>query len=186
MKSVIGGASDCATIEQQRLALALAVSILLHAYVLFCIRHPPPLRSTMESQRVLEVSFRGASRAVVPTLQQEELKAMLAIASVVNKPVRQIKPNKPLAAAHEKTARARDAAPKTHRVAPGTASVIIVIDENGRPRDLIWNVLPALTQEQFDLLERRVRQRVYPNVRAGTAIDETIDVMTLTRQEGAQ
>ena len=189
MNFVMDGASDRAIVEQRHFVLALAVSVLFHAYVLFCIHHPSQFRSAMGSQPAMEVSFRGAPHAVVATdVQPEEPNTRMATVEVVQ-PVRQVKPNVSLASTRAKTNRSPAAAPAIHpqrRLARSEASLIIVIDEDGRPGSLTWNALPALTQEQFDRLERHVRQRKYPNVRAGTAIDETIDVFTLTRPVDAQ
>ena len=189
MNFVMDGASDRAIVEQKRFVLALAVSVLFHAYVLFCIRHPSQFRSAMGSQTAMEVSFRATLRAAVATdVQPEEPKAVMTTVEVVRS-ARTVNSIKPPAATRAKTNRSLAAAPANHpqrHLARGEASLIIVIDEDGRPGSLTWNALPALTQEQFDLLERRVRQWKYPNMRAGTTIDETIDVFTLTRPVDAQ
>lgn len=167
------------TLAERRFALSLLISILLHTAVLLMERRPAPARSQTLSGP-LEVSFRGRERAQLaaePTAKEGLAEVKLDSDS-----------RPPVLSAQTPGAVQVSAVPATPRRqafkpgSPGEARLVIVVGDKGRPGELIWEYLPAITQEQFDQLEQQLRTRIYANVRRGTPIAQTIDVFALLQE----
>lgn len=55
-------------------------------------------------------------------------------------------------------------------------NALLVIGDDGKVRDIIWNQLPPLTAEQLHRIERTIRARAYPSAVLDYTIQETLDV----------
>jgi hypothetical protein len=69
---------------------------------------------------------------------------------------------------------------------PGEVSMILVIDVGGRPGKIIWNSLPALTNEQLRVLEARIRSRSYGLLPEGATVNDVIDVFAVLGIKGEE
>lgn len=63
--------------------------------------------------------------------------------------------------------------------------VLLTIGEQGRVNQIIWNQLPALTDEQLRRLETSIRTRTYAESMSGQSIDDMIDVRAFLKAETA-
>ena len=178
--------------EEDRFAYALLASILLHAFVLGQVRShdfPRPAGSAGP----LSVSFRGPPTAVEASPQPPlppvvpaataVLVQKIAPVTMPASPVREVQPAAPPEVAGGKPKNGRDGAPRPKAGrAFGIVDVVMLIGSDGHPHTLIWDSLPALTQEQFDRLERAVRRQVYASS-VGARLTQEINVFALIGQE---
>jgi hypothetical protein len=61
----------------------------------------------------------------------------------------------------------------------GGNTALIAIGADGRITDIVWNRLPALTNEQFLRLEAILRTNTYPESMVGQIVTEVVDVRGL-------
>ena len=153
--------------ERARFGLALACSVLLHASALWWTPARLPARSATGPLQVTLRSTPPVQAAVAVAVVAANVLTQRTLPAPAVHRQRQPEPAPP------------QAVPAPRRALPGEARVLVIIDERGRPGQLIWNYLPALTTEQFQRLERGVRQRTYASVPRGTALNEVIDVFAL-------
>ena len=59
---------------------------------------------------------------------------------------------------------------------PGEARVVMEIRDDGQVGQLIWDLLPALTDEQFNKLETAIRAHFQLESQSGSFVRQTIDV----------
>ncbi len=59
---------------------------------------------------------------------------------------------------------------------PGEARVILEVNSDGQIGQIIWDLLPAMTDEQFNRLEAALRKRGYVGPSTNAFIRQTIDV----------
>jgi hypothetical protein len=185
--------------ENRRLRAAFFVSVLAHLGMLWQWSMSP-VPSQPVSHGSLEVSFSKA--AVASKLQAEAEPGVVQSQPVlVVKPpvesnfVATVKPlpprPTPVAAEPEKTVSQADATPQIEAPAPikvrrpvlrsGEADVVMVVDAKGRVGVIYWNRLPALTDEQMQLVELRIRQRRFEEGKRGGAVSEIINVFEILR-----
>jgi len=193
------------SVEDRQIAMAVCLSLLLHGLVLFGWRHQPALRQAI-ADGTLVVSFRNQAPAQVEhpetRLSEPESSASERPASVVLASPTSTAAVTPSAvpqrmsvatdlAAQKDEPRlvappvphvgegAVAATPTRKARRPGEVAIIIIVDHDGRPGQIFWDRLPALTDEQFARLKHAVRSRVYGAVLPGTRVDEVIDVSAL-------
>lgn len=58
---------------------------------------------------------------------------------------------------------------------------MLVIGEQGRVNQIIWDDLPALTDQQLNWLERSIRTKKYADSLDGQTVTEFIDVRALIK-----
>ena len=182
---------------RRRFGRILLASALLHLLVLLTVKFPPKDRSGAGFP-VLTVMFKAMTPAPVrlpeplPVTQESPPPRLLSQDAVapaarvatkppqVREPIKEVKPvvaEAPLPSAAingtSKPVPGRDA-----RTAPATGgvSVLMAIGEDGRVTEILWNRLPALTNEQFKRLENMLRANVYAASMAGTTVTEVVDV----------
>ena len=188
--------------ENRRLRAAFFISALLHMGVLwFWWQKPLPAQSI--SHGSLEVSFLQVARPVKisppvpvvvpeapPLLVTKKLKAA-EIATAVKPLI--VPPTKPASPpAQDPTAVTSDGEPLKASAAPGKlkrpvlrtgeASAVMVVDSSGRVGVIFWNRLPALTDEQMQIVETRIRQRRYEEGKRGGALSEIVNVFDILRE----
>ena len=59
---------------------------------------------------------------------------------------------------------------------PGEARVMLEVNADGSIGQIIWDLLPAMTDEQFNKLEAAIRARGRPGPSSNSFVRETIDV----------
>lgn len=67
-------------------------------------------------------------------------------------------------------------------LAIGEASIVMLIDHKGRPGEIYWHELPALTDEQLHLVEFRLRRHRYEEAKRGTAVAAVVNVFEILRE----
>lgn len=188
--------------DEKRLAVALCLSLLFHAWVLLGWRQVlPRLRAGGETS--LTVTFRqaavtehveaaslqagsGGKHATVIEAPNSRAHIARQAGGVEKRPVAAVQPRpQPSEPSRESPRRQENVAAgvqeRTGKRMPGEVSVLLIIDEGGRPGQIVWDQLPALTHEQFRLLEERIRGRVYPGALSGARLGEIIDVFAILR-----
>lgn len=186
--------------DRWRLRLASLLSVLVHALVLLW----PHAHQTSEiSQGWMTVSFRRISAppvvesvAVVPQemadvvllapdataklkrpkQEPEILPERLANKSKGREPASEMATDSPL----QKAAPSPGFQNRPPR-RPGEASVLMMVDGSGRPGQIFWDRLPALTDEQLRLIEARIRDYRYDPANRNRAVSETINVFDILR-----
>lgn len=190
----------------RRFALAMCLSLLIHGLVMFGWRNQPLLRQAI-ADGTLIVSFRAQSPAEVPRAEMRQAEPESPRRDEAEKPVvlsapssamrvaptANRQPSPVLASVPAQLDEPRHAAPPAPRQGegvvpatpsrrarrPGEVAIIIIVDHDGRPGQIFWDRLPALTDEQFARLKLAVRSRVYGTAVAGTRLDEVINVFAL-------
>ena len=181
----------------ERLIQALAVSLALHMVVL-ALKFPqrPPSQET--GATMLSVSFSNANDAMakvlntasqLKSLKPHELLAQDKASTFALHVIPKAAPQTVTAPAQEQkivnvdgSTQADTKGAKTwgaesryvHK--PGAARVLLEINADGQIGQIIWDMLPALTDEQFNRLEAAVRARGRRGLSGNSFVTETIDV----------
>lgn len=173
--------------EEDRFAHALLFSLLIHALVLGYVKGVEPLRRN-GGGGALTVTLPGppAERPPVATRQQLVQAATLEAPTATSAtPLPQPRPRvaavPPAPTPVPPRANGTSGGGGTRATARrgyGVVDVVMIVGGDGHPQTLIWDSLPALTQPQFDELERLVRRQAYPSS-AGARITQEIDVFGL-------
>lgn len=179
--------------DSRRLRFTLGLSIMLHAVVLLAWKLPPQVWRVADHP-VLTVGLRtsapGAAAGTRLAGQSRETAALAydaSVAAVVRNPARSVAPAPVLEPART-AVQPGDPVRQAARVMPGPAMnsssapagvvVLLVIGDDGRPQQIYWDKLPALTNEQLMRVEAAMREKTY---RAGRTIQEVVDVRGLLR-----
>lgn len=174
--------------DEKRFQITLGLSVLLHAVLLLAWKLPPPLWKTAD-HAVLTVVLRGAASLAPSAPAEAEKKGEVSVL-VQPAPATFSVPPKPAtqAVAEPSAARPQSAqiasparvAPQPTQGRPSNAipapvgvSVMLVIGGDGRVRQIIWDQLPALTDEQLRRVEAAIREKAYA---PGQTITEIFDV----------
>lgn len=191
--------------EERRFLGSLCLSLLIHAVLLLAWKLPPPIWRAAD-HAVLTVVLRGAAplahstdgtnenAAAAPLLVKQE-PAPVAI-PLPPKSVSTVPATSPPAipASKVKSGSPGRMAPKAapgrlsaEQVAPVGETVLLVIGNDGRVTQILWNTLPALTDEQLRRVEAAIRAKVYA---PGQNLREVFDVrgflnLQPTRTEGS-
>ncbi len=186
--------------DEKRFQLTLGFSVLLHALLLLAWKLPPQVWKAAD-HAVLTVVLRGAAplaqsspaasepkQDVTVLVQKEPAPAAF---SVLPKPVVQGAPAPPAprpqptasvsqarVASQATVGRLSNAPP-----APVGVTVLLVIGGDGRVGQILWDKLPALTDDQLRRVETVIRQRTYA---AGQTLNEIVDVRAILRLPPAQ
>ena len=188
--------------ENRRLRAAFFISVLLHLGILWFWWHKPAPAQAI-SHGSLEVSFLQAAQPVkisppVPVVVPEAPPLLVTKTpkatefAVTIKPL-DVPPTKPASpSVVDPTAAPSDGEPLKASPAPGKlkrpvlrtgeASAVMVVDSSGRVGVIFWNRLPALTDEQMQIVETRIRQRRYEEDKRGGALAEIINVFDILRE----
>ncbi len=175
--------------DKWRLQLTLAISITLHAVLLFAWKLPSELRKVTEHQ-ILTVILRGATAVdsgAKPLAQEREVTILVRKSvqspsfSVPSKPeVRTpaaVVSNRPQPAAPGRQGQLADQSSpgraSNSSPAPVGVAVLLVIGSDGRVTQIFWNKLPALTNEQFHRVEAAIQAKSYA---PGQTVSEVFDV----------
>lgn len=204
MSSIDGIEADveCARLARQdqehRLVLALVFSVLGH-FVLIVTWKLPPTYWQQRGQTPLSVSFRpGLPPASAPGQAMVEARKTSTPTAVVasSKPAEHVMPAAPATAGRPQTetpSRVRSDVPpvKPQPLAPGApavgsstplapqplaVSVVLTLGESGQVQQIIWNQLPALTNEQLRRVEAAIRNRGYGRGSGNRVIEESLDI----------
>lgn len=181
--------------DEKRLQFALGLSVLLHAVLLLAWKLPPQVWKAAD-HAVLTVVLRGAAPlapSTPPAAEQVHELAVLvqkdpatAAFSVPPKPaapaaavVPATRPQPALAASQARLS----TQPTPGRLSNSIPSVVgvtvtLVIGPDGHVRQMFWDKLPALTDEQFRRVEAAIREKTYA---AGQTINEVVDVRGLLK-----
>jgi hypothetical protein len=185
--------------DQWRLRGALAFSLFLHGMALFVPFLPESQRSLEAGGAKLDVSV---AKPTVFQVVQRPIKASIGlIDEAQNDSSTELlsdqaqllhakeKPDQPIfVKPRERSEKIMAERSRTFRSEASEAelagsgySVTMLVTREGRVTEIYWGQLPALTDEQFELLERMVRERRYPDrgiTNNGPVVD-TIDVRGL-------
>ncbi|HQR03441.1 MAG: hypothetical protein JSR19_13085 [Proteobacteria bacterium] len=200
MASPVSGSTDP---QASTLRIALLLSLALHAALLLLAYPAAPNRPS--GQPVLTVELESAVTAASRSrLQQQAHKSrrppestpVLTQAGV--SPVAISPPNQPQPRPTPETPAARvTSKPATgsqtgqHKAAgtatrvtlrPGEVAVVMLMDKDGRPGQILWDKLPALTEAQLLRVEAAIREMRFPETHTGQVRTETIDVLRLLAQ----
>lgn len=179
--------------DSRRLRFTLGLSILLHVVVLLAWRLPPQVWRVADHP-VLTVRLRtseaGAAVSSQSTGQSQKITVLAhdkGVAAVVGNPTLSVAPA-PVVSAPRTFVEPGDPVQPSVRAAPGRAMnlsltpagvvVLMVIGDDGRPQQIYWDKLPALTNEQLMRVEAAMREKIY---RGGRTIQEVVDVRGLLR-----
>jgi hypothetical protein len=172
--------------EEDRFAHALLFSLLVHVLVLGYVKGVEPLRRA-GGGGVLTVTLPGpAVERPAAAIRQPEAPVAIQVPATP-RPATPLPQPRPRVAAVPPPASApprADGTPggggagATARRGYGVVDVVMIVGGDGHPQTLIWDRLPALTQPQFDELERLLRRQAYPSS-AGARIVQEIDVFDL-------
>lgn len=181
--------------DEKRLHVALGLSVLLHAVLLLAWKLPPQVWKAAD-RAVLTVVLRGAAPMAPsspPVVEQPHEVAVLvqkhpapAAFSVPPKPAAQVPAARPAARPQPSPAlgparlstQATQGMPLNRNSSVGGATVTLVIGADGRIRQMFWDKLPALTDEQFRRVEAAMREKTYA---AGQTLNEIVDVRGLLK-----
>lgn len=176
--------------DERRFRLTLGLSVAFHVLLLLVWKLPAPVWKTADAA-ILTVVLRGAASAIprieaIPEPQRDPsvLRRTDPAPASFSVPLR---PPLPVPASpapvRPSGASAGDAGRPANKPAPGKISnapsavvgvaVIIVTDETGRPGQIYWNNLPALTDEQLRRVEAAIRARRYA---PGQTINDVFNV----------
>ena len=61
---------------------------------------------------------------------------------------------------------------------PGVVRVVVVVDSDGKVKDIIWKELPVLSEEVLRSLEAELRRETYPSTGGDYPITKVIDVQS--------
>jgi hypothetical protein len=181
-----------------RFAVALGISILIHGILL---QYTRPLHSLTNQQGAagFSVSFRKLqpeeTRSVPPENPSPALglkpsvirgaDEAVSVAMAAGVSPRQAESIKAPAesvgvASHSEASTPSGQRARVHRK-PGDVVVLLTIGDNGRPGQIIWGELPALSKAQLDLIEARIRARSYSQAIGGSTLTEEINIFSLLR-----
>jgi len=181
--------------DEKRLHVTLGLSVLLHAVLLLAWKLPPQVWKAAD-HAVLTVVLRGAAplaSSSPPAAEQRHEVAVLvqkspavATFSVPPKPAAQPAAVPP--AARPQPAPAASQARQSTQTTAGRPSnstpsvvgiaVTLVIGADGHVRQIFWDRLPALTDEQLRRVEAAIREKTYV---AGQTLNEVVDVRGLLK-----
>lgn len=195
---------DWQTEDARHLRAALGFSLCLHAIALFVWHLPTPAWSSASGAPTLTVSLHSAAlpaartplaaaggaegeRRSTPMLVQERATLAVPPALTPGPPSRAVsapteKPSVPLPAGKAPLAPRTPPAAGAERpqpARPGGVTALLSIGEGGHVSQILWNQLPALSDEQLRRLEGLVRGRTYAGTLAGQTLNEVIDVRAL-------
>ena len=181
--------------DEKRLHVTLGLSVLLHAVLLLAWKLPPQVWKAAD-HAVLTVVLRGAAPVAASTPPAAE--PVHEVAVLVQKP-----PAVATFSVPPKPAAQPAAVPPAVRPQPGPAAsqarlatqptpgrpsnsipsvvgvaVTLVIGADGHVRQMFWDQLPALTDEQFRRVEAAIREKTYA---AGQTLNEVVDVRGLLK-----
>lgn len=178
--------------DESRLYLTLGFSVLMHAALLLAWKMPAPVWKAAD-HAVLTVVLRGAA----PLAQSSPTTGEKADVAVLTRkepaPAAFSMPPRPAASASTAppVAPARPAAPPSRARAamqptPGHpanrnpaavgVNVLLVVGGDGRVQQILWDQLPALTDEQLRRVEAVIRRKTYA---AGQTLNEIVDVRSI-------
>lgn len=197
--------------EERRFVFSLGLSVALHVWVIGFLQPSHAVRYRGAYGELSVTFIKTATLAQMPiadagtveSLPSEDSAAKPLSARVPERPA--VKPaataKKPQVALDSRAGRASPsvAAPsplkqdiqaaagtRAPQRGPGEVSMLLVIDVGGRPGKIIWNSLPALTNEQLRILEARIRSRSYGQLPQGTTVNEVIDVFAVLGVKGEE
>jgi hypothetical protein len=179
--------------SRRRFAVILAFSALLHLVVLFAIKLRPSVPSG-SGYPVLTVMFQTMAPAPSASLRSRPPAETLVKPPPLPRPVapapspvRETRPEVKLPAQEAQIPSKANSG--TNRPAPGRDarasaavggfSVLMSIGDGGLITQILWDRLPALTDEQLKRLESILRANTYPESMAGTMVTEVVDVRGL-------
>ena len=160
-----GGFSSFFLREKLRLQLYLVLSILLHALILLRLNPPQELARQGAAPSVLTVTLmRPISRTSLKV--NSVVKNGAVISSHHQAKSLQNYAIKPLPVNLERNGVASAVLPeimggKVVDRGSGKLKVLLVIDSSGRVGHIHWNQLPAMTKEELNNLEQKLRQKIY-------------------------
>ena len=166
---------------ETRFRIALLVSAALHAVVLGFWNQTKPVNPG--GKRPLTVNFSPRSGPAERVMSEPRVKEEKLPPSVlVQASTRPTDVEFHIAPPPQKTVPAPVAIgvpsrteARSHAMPAGMVEVLLTIDEDGKPRDVIWSKLPALTREEFRRLEQAMRQKSYPSFGRTYTVTEVIE-----------
>lgn len=185
--------------ENRRLRAAFSVSLLFHIGILWLLWQPLVLMRAANSGSLTVSFFTSPSpatdKAPEPvekdnrqTLLTAETLGEHAIIASLTQPrseasVSAVAMAAPTSKAESSTSKQPNPGfAKRVNLATGEASIVMLIDNKGRPGEIYWRELPALTDEQLHLVEFRLRRHRYEEAKRGTAVTAIINVFDILRE----
>ncbi|MCX7156136.1 MAG: hypothetical protein NTW45_06805 [Rhodocyclales bacterium] len=181
--------------DEKRLHVTLGLSVLLHAVLLLAWKLPPQVWRAAD-HAVLTVVLRGAAPLAPsssPAVEQLHDVAVLvqkhAAPAAFSVPPRElakpavappaVRPQPAPAVSQARVStQATQGAPLNRNSSVVGVTVTLVIGADGRIRQMFWDQLPALTDEQFRRVEAAMREKTYA---AGRTLNEVVDVRALLK-----
>lgn len=182
--------------EERRFVALLAASALLHATLIAQLNLPPrevagtgyPVLSVVLKKLAPPPAIESAEPALPPLFTEAATPPLRATPTLNT-----AKPPMPAVAPEQSPLTESSAAPTPRPAitppapgrdaqglaAAGGVSAHFLIGEQGRIHSILWNRLPALTNDQFQRLEALLRENEYPHAPAGSTLTEMVDVRGL-------
>jgi len=176
--------------DKERLIQALFVSLVLHILFL-SIKLPQQAFQRLAADSLLTVTFAAKNTTIATPLADGSAKQLKSEKEILTQTqptdfILRSKPASPVPSVERQAssqepvkasaADAMKAAESRYVHKPGEARVLLEVNSDGQIGQIIWDMLPALSDEQFNRLEAAIRARGHPGPSNNNFVKETINV----------